>query len=206
MPSSAAQDGAEREDGLLATSAGMPPERHSGGQELLFSCPARIHQTGAHEDGAVGTESEEGHGARPDPDRIRSSALRGVWQSSAALAAVLALLAWNAPSWTGDPRAAILPGAPGAVMGLLFVLGARPARRRAAMVLATTTAGFLALATVASVGSISLLGTERGSAVAFQLACLATSAAFLARSAPAWRRVNADGDQAEQLLRMYDEL
>lgn len=91
-------------------------------------------------------------------------------------------------------------------MGLLFVLGARPTRRRAAMVLATTTAGFLALATVASVGSISLLGTERGPSVAFQLGCLAASAAFLARSAPAWRRVNADGDQADQLLRMYDEL
>ena len=143
---------------------------------------------------------------RPDPDRIRSSALRGVWQSSAVLAAALALMAWKAPSWTGDPRAAILPGAPGAVMALLFVLGARPARRRAAMVLATTTAGFLALATVASVGSISLLGTEQGPAVAFQLACLASSAAFLARSAPAWRRVHADGEQADQLLRMYDEL
>ncbi len=154
----------------------------------------------------MGTESEEGRGARPDPDRIRSSALHGVWQSSAALAVTLALLAWNAPSWTGDPRAALLPGAPGAVMGLLFLLGARPARRRAAMVLATTTAGFLALTTVASVGSISLLGTERGPAVAFQLGCLAASAAFLVRSAPAWRRVNADGDQAEQLLRMYDEL
>lgn len=184
----------------------MPPERHSWGQELLFSCPARIHRAGAHESAAMGTESAEGHGARPDPDRIRSSALRGVWQSSAALAAALAFLAWNAPSWTGDPRAALLPGAPAAAMGLLFLVGTRPPHRRAAMVLATTTAGFLALATVASLGSIPLLGTEAGPAVAFQLGCLACSAAFLARSAPAWRRVHADGDRADRLLRMYDEL
>lgn len=154
----------------------------------------------------MGTEHHGSQGERPDPDQVRSDALRGVWQSSAALAVTLAILAWNAPSWTGDPRAALLPGVPAGFVGLLFLLGRTPPRRRAAMVLATTTAGFLALTTVASLGSISLLGTETGPAVAFQLACLASSAAFLGRSAPAWRKVNTEGARADELLRMYDEL
>ena len=63
------------------------------------------------------------------------------------------------------------------------------------MVLATSAAGFLSLATIPSLGSISLLGTSKGPAIAFQLACLGASAAFLARSAPAWRTVNTDGDR-----------
>jgi hypothetical protein len=44
MASSAAQDGAEREGDLLATSAGKPPERHSGAKN--FCSPARLGSTG----------------------------------------------------------------------------------------------------------------------------------------------------------------
>ena len=151
-------------------------------------------------------EPAEGLGGRPDPDGVRSLALRGVWHWSAVLSVLLGLLASQAPSWTGDARAALLPGAPGAALAILFLAGRRAGLRRGAMVLATSTAGFLSLATIPSLGSISLLGTPQGPAIAFQLACLGASAAFLARSAPAWRRVNTDGDEADRLLRMYDEL
>lgn len=143
---------------------------------------------------------------RPDPGLIRGRALRGMWQWSAGLAVLLAILATKAPSWTGAPLAVLLPGVPSATIAVLFLVGRRPHRRRVAMVLATTTAGFLALATVSSLGAISLLGTEQGAAVAFQLACLGSATAFLARSAPAWRQVNAEGERADELLRMYDEL
>lgn len=218
------------ESDLLEPSAGMAHQRHSGPQELLFSAPepllppprpscwgriprtllfpsqGRIHGSGAREPTSVKGELAESPGGRPDPDSVRSHALRGVWQWSAGLSVFLGLLASQAASWTGDARAALLPGAPAAALAVLFLAGRRPQLRRGAMVLATSAAGFLSLATIPSLGSISLLGTSKGPAIAFQLACLGASAAFLARSAPAWRTVNTDGDRADRLLRMYDEL
>ena len=174
------------------------------GRELLFSGRTRIRPARAREKTAVQGDTSQSLQGRPD--LVRSRALRGVWHWSAVLAATLAFLALRAPSWTGDPLAALLPGVPAASLLLLFLAGRRPAIRRGAMVLATTVAGFLALATVSSLGAISLLGTDQGPGVTLQLACLGASALFLARSAPAWRRVNAEGGQADDLLRMYDEL
>ena len=206
----------------------MAAERHFRPQELLFSPPrltfraspsvqdpvhqalfptqGRIHEPETREVPCVERELTEGLGGRPDPDQVRSHALRGVWHWSAGLSVSLGLLASQAGSWTGDARAALLPGVPGAALAVLYLAGRRPRLRRGAMVLATAAAGFLALATLPSLGSVSLLGTAKGPAIAFQLACLGASAAFLVRSAPAWRRVNSDGDRADQLLRMYDEL
>ncbi|MEM1449077.1 MAG: hypothetical protein AAGI22_08180 [Planctomycetota bacterium] len=144
---------------------------------------------------------------RPDPDRIRSQALAGVWRASAVYAVCLGLLTVGAPRLTeGDPRSALLPGVPGAIVALLHVIGRRHGARRLAMALATATAGFLALTTCASLGALGRISGEGGSAVLFQVSCFALSGLFLAVTVPAWRRVNHDGDRADALLRMYDEL
>jgi hypothetical protein len=74
------------------------------------------------------------------------------------------------------------------------------------MSLSTAIAGFLALTTVSSLGAIDRLGEDGGAAVGFQLGCLGASAAFLAVTAPAWKRVDREGTEADALLRMYDEL
>lgn len=165
-----------------------------------------IRASGGREATAVEPTPTSPDGTRPDPDQVRSDALRGVWRWSAGLAGALGLLALLGPRLTGDPLSALLPGVPGAAALALHLAGAAPRRRRAAMVLCTATAGFLALTTVSSLGALRDLGSPRGPAVGFQLACLAAAAAFLARSAPAWRRVEVEGAEADGVLRMYDEL
>jgi hypothetical protein len=143
---------------------------------------------------------------RPDPVEARSRALTLLRGSSAAYAGVLVALALGAPGWTGgDPRAALLPGVPGILAAILFALGGKPARRRVAMALVTSIAGFLALATAGSVAALGEGGAGRP-AVLFQLACFAASCALLAVAGPAWRRVNSRGEEADSLLRMYEEL
>ncbi|MEM9802497.1 MAG: hypothetical protein AAGA20_19365, partial [Planctomycetota bacterium] len=102
----------------------------------------------------------------------------------------------------GDPLAALLPGIPGAIVALGFGLGRDPRRRRVPMAVSTTAAGFLALTTVASVGALG----DPGPAVWFQIGCFVFSILFLAATFPAWKKVNALGDEADALLRMYDEL
>lgn len=143
-------------------------------------------------------------GSRPDPARVRSDALAGAWVASAAYGVVLAGIAVGAPGWTGgDLRAALLPGVPGAIVLALFLIGRAPARRRVTMALTTTVAGFLALTTASSLGA---LDADAGGAVLFQVGCFVASVVFLTLTVPAWRRVNAEGDRADDLLRMYDEL
>ena len=140
---------------------------------------------------------------RPDPAAARARALGSVWVTTAAAALLLAALAAGAPRWTdGDPRAALLPGAPAVLLAALFAAGIRPGPRRAAMALATATSGMLAVATVSSLGSLGDLTR----AVCFQLACFVVAAVHLAVAAPAWRRVEREGSAADELLRMYEEL
>lgn len=74
------------------------------------------------------------------------------------------------------------------------------------MALATSTAGFLALTTVSSLSALDQLREPGGRAVLFQVACLGLSAAFLASTVSAWRRVNEQGRVADDELRMYEEL
>ncbi|WP_145195586.1 hypothetical protein [Planctomycetes bacterium Poly30] len=144
---------------------------------------------------------------RPNPAAVRSAALAQPWRLSLGYALLLGALACVAPGWAGgDVRAALLPGVPSAIVLGLFWLGRNIERRRVTMALTTTTAGFLALTTMSSLGAVDRLEGPGGLAVAFQLACLALSAAFLATTATAWRRVNEEGAAADALLRMYEEL
>ena len=172
---------------------------------MAFPEEPRIRARSGREVVAVVTPPPPPSG-RPDPHGVRSEALRGVWRSSAVLAATLGLLSLAGPAATGDARAALLPGVPAAAVLLLHLSGATPRRRRGSMVLCTTVAGFLALSTVSSLGALDRLGTQQGPAVAFQVGCLTAALAFLARSVPAWRRVNEEGARADDLLRMYEEL
>lgn len=147
---------------------------------------------------------------RPNPAAVRASALELPWRGSLAYGSLLGAVAVAAPAWVGgDLRAAILPGVPAAIVLMLFLLGRRAERRRVTMALATSTAGFLALASVSSLGAIDRLSSEdpaiRGG-VQFQLLCLGLSAVFLASTVPAWRRVNEEGAAADDELRMYEEL
>jgi hypothetical protein len=145
--------------------------------------------------------------ARPDPAAVRSAALKLPWRLSLGYALLLGLVALVAPDWAGgDPRAALLPGVPAALVGGLYWLGRSHQRRRVTMALTTITAGFLALTTVSSLGAIEQLQGPGGLSVAFQLLCLGLSAGFLAISAPAWRRVEELGTAADDQLRMYEEL
>ncbi|MEL6712855.1 MAG: hypothetical protein AAFZ87_00215 [Planctomycetota bacterium] len=159
----------------------------------------------SHEENSRGQGPAPGP-VRPDPDAVRAAALAPLWRASAAWGALLLALAAGAPSWTGDPRAALLPGLPGAGALLLFAVG-RPARtRRVAMVLTTALAGSVALATSGSLGA---LGADSGvprAAVYFQLGCLASAAALLACAVPCWRRVEENGRRADDHLALYEEL
>ena len=148
---------------------------------------------------------------RPTPWAARAAALRLPWLLTVPFAGTLAALTLGAPTWTGgDAKAALLPGIPAALSLALFVLGASPRRRRVTVALTTTVAGFLALTTVASLGALGgEAGDESGgpaAAAAFQAACFAASAVYLAATVPAWRRVESDGQASDQLLRMYEEL
>ena len=117
------------------------------------------------------------------------------------------VIAGFAPGWAGgDFRAALLPGVPAAIVLLLHWLGRDDRKRRVTMALATSTAGFLALTTISSLGALDKLGEPGGKAILFQILCLGLSAAFLGATVPAWRRVNEDGDAADAELRMYEEL
>lgn len=144
-----------------------------------------------------------GEAGRPDPAGARAVALGSLWVTTGGCALALAGLAAGAPGWTdGDARAALLPGVPAGLLALLFALGMRPGPRRVAMALATATTGFLGLATVSSLGAIG----DPTPAVRFQIACLIVAAVHLAVAAPAWRRVDREGAEADELLRMYEEL
>ena len=144
---------------------------------------------------------------RPDPAAVRSDALARPWRFSLFYGLSLIVVAGLAPDWAGgDPKAALLPGLPAAIVLILYWLGRRPRRRRVTMVLATSAAGFLALTTVTSLGALDRLGGPGGKAVLFQILCLGLSAAFLGSTVTAWRRVNEEGDAADAELRMYEEL
>ncbi len=144
---------------------------------------------------------------RPDPAIIRSEALSLPWRLSLGYGAALVVLAALAPGWAGgDLKAALLPGVPATIVLLLFWLGRIPYRRRVTMALTTSTAGFLCLTTASSLGALGRLGEPGGKAVLFQVLCLAFSAAFLASTVTAWRRVNEQGGAADAELRMYEEL
>lgn len=145
------------------------------------------------------------HGAagRPSPWAARTAALRLPWILSLPYAGLLTVLAVGAPGWTGgDPMASLLPGLPAVLTLCLFVLGRAPHRRRVTVALTTTTAGFLALTTIASLGALAV-PTPAG---LFQVACFALSALYLAITVPAWRRVESEGTASDQLLSMYEEL
>lgn len=146
--------------------------------------------------------TSEGEG-RPDPVAIRAEALAPIWIVTALCAAALGGLALGAPGWTGgDDRAALLPGVPAALLLILHVAGRAPARRRVSMALATSISGFLALATASSLGALG----EPTPAVWFQIACFGVALLHVAVSAPAWRRVERSGGEADDTLRMYEEL
>lgn len=148
-----------------------------------------------------------GRPVRPDPVAVRAAALAPLRAATLGFGLVLAALAAGAPSWTGgDGMAALLPGAPAAAALALWWIGRRPAARRVAMALATATAGSLALATAGSLGALERVGGPGGTAVLFQVACLGASLLLLAVSGPCWRRVHAEGDDADARLRMFEEL
>jgi len=138
---------------------------------------------------------------------VRAAALAPLRAATLAFGLVLGGLAVGAPSWTGgDAMAALLPGAPGAAAIALWWIGRRPAARRVAMALATATAGSLALATAGSLGALGQVGGPGSAAVLFQAACLGASLLLLAVAGPCWRRVHAEGEDADDRLRMFEEL
>lgn len=151
----------------------------------------------------IGPQDASKSAVRPSPWAARAAALRLPWLLTLPYGGALTALAIGAPAWTGgDPKAALLPGLPAALALVLFVLGRAPHRRRVTVALTTTTAGFLALTTAASLGALAA-PTPAG---LFQAACFALSALYLVITVPAWRRVESEGAASDQLLRMYEEL
>lgn len=139
---------------------------------------------------------------RPDPTAVTARALGLLQHASLAAALGLAALTCAGVGSVGAVGAAALTGTPAALLGLSWWAGRAPRRRRVAMVAATSTAGFLALATV---GSLASLGAT-DSASLYQVAAFALAATLLALAWPAWRRVEREGSAARAALALYEEL
>ncbi|MEO0649985.1 MAG: hypothetical protein AAFZ65_04855 [Planctomycetota bacterium] len=115
---------------------------------------------------------------------------------------LLLLGGFAAAAALNDARAALLAGLPGAALLVLAALGRTPARRRVTSVLATSTAGFLALASAPGLAGIA----EGAAGAIYQAACFVVAGTVLLIAWPAWRRANAVGEQARARRALYDEL
>lgn len=140
----------------------------------------------------------------PDPVAIESSHLAGFRRLAGRVGLVLALWACLGP-WLcdGDPRAALLAGVPALWMLAATWLGREARYRRLAMIAVTATAGFLALATVASWFAIDTLPAGP---LAYQLGALLAAASVLGAAVPAWARAARARIAAEELRDLYEEL
>jgi hypothetical protein len=146
---------------------------------------------------------ELGSAAPPPEYEPVAAALAPLARATVPVGLALLVLAALAPGWTGTLAAALLAGVPGIALVVTGRLARAPRRRRVALVLATSTAGFLALATVA--GLSGLVGGA-GLGGAYQGLCCVCAAVLLAVAWPCWRRANAVGDSARAARSLFDEL
>jgi hypothetical protein len=145
-------------------------------------------------------------GPRPDAVSVRALALRPLWIATWPVAGGLVALAAAAPQWTGSGAAALLAGVPAFGLLLCAALGRAAHRRRVAMVLATSTCGFLALATFGGLSGLDALEGPHRLAALYQLGCFALAVVHLGVARFCWTRTNTDGDAAEATAALYDEL
>jgi hypothetical protein len=147
--------------------------------------------------------------ALPPEERPASDPLRALEPLRRGLGPLLFwLLAWAAaaPALTGSASAALLAGVPALALTALACAARAPARRRAALLLATALCGFLALAAAPALTSLGQLAGPRPGPAVYQLACLLGPGAFLLRASSAWRLFNRDQASQDALSRLQDEL
>lgn len=165
----------------------------------------RVRARGARLPDAAGASAPR-LGVRPDAVQVCARALRPLWIATWPVACGLAGLAAVAPTWTGSPAAALLAGVPAFSLVVCAALGRAAARRRVAMVLATTTCGFLAFATIGGLSGLEALDGPQRLAIHYQIGCFALAALHLVVGRLCWPRANADGDAAEATAALFDEL
>ena len=101
----------------------------------------------------------------------------------------------------GDPRAGLLAAVPGGLLVALGLAGRDRRRRRVTCVMATSVAGFLALASAPGLARLA-----KGSpGAAYQVGCLVVATAILVVAWPAWREANTVESSAKARRALYDE-
>ena len=141
-------------------------------------------------------------GVPPEPFEAVAAELAVLARATAPAGLVLIAVALWAATSQRDPRVALLGGVPGSMLLVLGTLARRRRVRRVASVLATSTAGMLALAGAPALGPAAAGGTG----ALYQAACCLLACAYLGLAWPAWRRANAAGDAARARRALYDEL